>query len=627
MFLQMSNFLHVNLQPKKKLVQPQAPQLADDVGQAAIEEVRRGKSVRVIAEKYQISKSTLHDAVHLGRKNKAGREPYLGKEIEDRIKDWIGNMSSIGYGQARDDIIGKTQSLIKALGISTPWVDDKPSYKWYNLFMNRHPELRKRMTMALDRGRANVMKECLLEWFGDLRQYLITARHLYLLDDPTRIYNADESAFPLSMKSSRVVVDVTKTKKHVYQGGSASSKTTITVMLATSAAGHYIRPMVVYSGVQPRTELREHFHKVMPDAIFANTESGWMNQQLFVDWLQKFNEDLITRRVLKPILLLVDGASVHISIPAGEFCLTNGIYLYTLYPHSTHVTQPLDLALMGSIKAAYHNEYRSWVLENLGTDYSKYHFVELFEKSYRRTATIQNATSGFAKSCIFPWEPELIDASKLYAAEVFDPRSERNRPLPMMIDTSINEGRAEEENIEPTTSNDQQEVEQIDKNVPTEMMINGVLCKVTPLKEKTLNEKVDEVLALPKVTSKKRKLGPARASGPTTLCVFRAIHSKYERKGGGEEVKDRSCRGSERSLKGRERTKRSFAGCEEESKRRGKGKKESGESPQRRQPDRNTPKRNPKDSKVPLTKKKTKLSMLTLHQQCPKKRKMKKRRS
>ena len=106
--------------------------------------------------------------------------------------------------------------------------------------------------------------------------------------------------FPLSMKSSRVVVDVTKTKKHVYQGGSASSKTTITVMLATSAAGHYIRPMVVYAGVQPRTELREHFHEVMPDAIFANTEEWWMNQQLFVDWLQKFNEDLITRRVLKP---------------------------------------------------------------------------------------------------------------------------------------------------------------------------------------------------------------------------------------------------------------------------------------------------------------------------------------
>ena len=91
-------------------------------------------------------------------------------------------------------------------------------------------------------------------------------------------------------------------------------------------------------------------------------------------------------------------------------------------------------------------------MENLGTDYLKYHFVELFEKSFRHSATY----------------------IKLYAAEVYDPRSEWNRPLLMMIDMSINkdnEQRAEEANIKPTTSKDQQEVEQSD-NIPTEMMIN-----------------------------------------------------------------------------------------------------------------------------------------------------------
>ena len=225
----------------------------------------------------------------------------------------------------------------------------------------------------------------------------------------------------------------------------------------------------------------------------------------------------------------------------GEFCLTNGIYLYTLYPHLTHVMQPLDLALMGSIKVAYHNEYRAWVLENIGTDYSKYHFFELFEKSFRHTATVQNATSGFAKSCIFPWKPELLDTSKLYAAEVYDPRSEWNRPLPMMINTSINEGNeqcGEEENIKPTSSNDQQEVEQSDKNIPTEMMINRVMCKVTPLKEKMLNEKVDEVLAPLKVTSKKQKLGPVQVLGLPHCVSSEQYIDEFERKRSREEVKD-----------------------------------------------------------------------------------------
>ena len=64
----------------------------------------------------------------------------LGKRSKTESKDWMGNMSSIGYGQLRDNIIAKMQSLIKAIPILTPWVDDKPSYKWYNLFMNQHPK-------------------------------------------------------------------------------------------------------------------------------------------------------------------------------------------------------------------------------------------------------------------------------------------------------------------------------------------------------------------------------------------------------------------------------------------------------------------------------------------------------
>ena len=108
-----------------------------------------------------------------------------------------------------------------------------------------------------------------------------------------------------------------------------------------------------------------------------------MNQDLFIDWLKKFNEDVIAHHVTKPVILFVDRAKVHISIPAAEYCMSNGIYLYTLYPHLTHITQPLDLALMGSMKNAYFSEYESWAILNIGIDYSKYHFVDVFSKTYR----------------------------------------------------------------------------------------------------------------------------------------------------------------------------------------------------------------------------------------------------
>ena len=68
-----------------------------------------------------------------------------------------------------------------------------------------------------------------------------------------RIYNCDETGFPLAPKPGKVIA--MKTDKHVYQAGTSSKKTQITMLICCSASGHYIPPLVVYPGVQPRVEL------------------------------------------------------------------------------------------------------------------------------------------------------------------------------------------------------------------------------------------------------------------------------------------------------------------------------------------------------------------------------------
>ena len=55
--------------------------------------------------------------------------------------------------------------------------------------------------------------------------------------------------FPLAPKSKKVIV--LKTDKHVYQGGVTSKK--IMVLIAASASGHYVKPLIIYPGVQLRT--------------------------------------------------------------------------------------------------------------------------------------------------------------------------------------------------------------------------------------------------------------------------------------------------------------------------------------------------------------------------------------
>ena len=56
-----------------------------------------------------------------------------------------------------------------------------------------------------------------------------------ILQDPSRIYNCDETGFPLAPKMKKVTA--LKYDKHVYQGRTTANKTQITVLLATA---HYV---------------------------------------------------------------------------------------------------------------------------------------------------------------------------------------------------------------------------------------------------------------------------------------------------------------------------------------------------------------------------------------------------
>ena len=96
-----------------------------------------------------------------------------------------------------------------------------------------------------------------------------------ILQDQSRIFNCDETGFLLALKMKKVIVS--KCNKHVYQGGTTSNKTKITILRAASATTHYVKLLVVYPGVQLRHELNNDYHCRFPEGLFGNSPSGWMD--------------------------------------------------------------------------------------------------------------------------------------------------------------------------------------------------------------------------------------------------------------------------------------------------------------------------------------------------------------
>jgi len=74
-------------------------------------------------------------------------------------------------------------------------------------------------------------------------------------------------------------------------------------------------------------------------SYFGKSPNGWMTQDLFYGWLTGHLVQQLPPH--HPVCLILDGHSSHIDLEVSKSCDENGILLYCLPPHSSHILQPL----------------------------------------------------------------------------------------------------------------------------------------------------------------------------------------------------------------------------------------------------------------------------------------------
>ena len=150
----------------------------------------------------------------------------------------------------------------------------------------------------------------------------------------------------------------------------------------------------------------DRFYQHNPNAVFGRSSNGWMDADLFKTWIENvFHPYLIEKHLLRPVILIVDGAKVHISYEISVFCDENQIILYVLLPNSMHILQPLDLVVIGSVKAGYRDAVWRWVAAHPFAAYDRDAFIEVFPKVMENCCTIDNGKKGFEVAGLFPWNP------------------------------------------------------------------------------------------------------------------------------------------------------------------------------------------------------------------------------
>jgi hypothetical protein len=86
-----------------------------------------------------------------------------------------------------------------------------------------------------------------------------------------------------------------------------------------------------------------------PGALYRCSENGWINGQLFLEWLQHFC-DVVKPSKEDPVLLIMDNHASHCTLAAYNFCKEKGIVVF-IPLHTSPRLQPLDVAFYSSLKS------------------------------------------------------------------------------------------------------------------------------------------------------------------------------------------------------------------------------------------------------------------------------------
>ncbi|KAM5344326.1 hypothetical protein ACJ41O_012863 [Fusarium nematophilum] len=135
------------------------------------------------------------------------------------------------------------------------------------------------------------------------------------------------------------------------------------------------------------------------DWNFTATETGWTDNKIALTWLRDiFIPETRPEKPDEKRLLILDGHRSHATADFMFKCYRNGIYLLFLPSHSSHVTQPLDVAVFGPVKNAYRREVSKLAGLADTTLLGKITFLRYYEKARKKGITYQNIIAGWKTS-------------------------------------------------------------------------------------------------------------------------------------------------------------------------------------------------------------------------------------
>lgn len=368
-------------------------------------------SIRAAARDYALPASTLKD-----RFNKASQPRALAFQHLQRLTPaqelalvrHIKDQDDYGYPPTRQSILEMATTMLP---------DDKPlGVNWHEGFEDRHPDIRKILSSALDRQRAlsNTVTGYEIYW-----ENLVSIIIKYNIP-PENIWNFDEKGFIIGL-CGRYIVYCRRSRENPGRLPQTGNRQSTTDGETISAAGKVIPPYIINRGkVHTANKFRYVKVGVLDGASFANAPEGVMHANLSIDYFEHHFERH-TRPLMKTAaqggsdhrVLLWDSHASHTTLDVRYFGVSQKIHLCTYPGHQTHKLQPLDVGIFSPLQHAYNMLLQEWTDNNRYCAMGQAEFFLLLSRAREIAITEKNIQSAFAATGMVPFKLTTLISNRL----------------------------------------------------------------------------------------------------------------------------------------------------------------------------------------------------------------------
>ena len=394
--------------------------------QEAIASVHNGEhTCHSAAIAFGVRRRTLYGCVNENRQppNLAHENDQILTHTEEKeLVRWITLLTLSGY-PPRYAILRQLAEIIRQRRVKDfgngdiqITVYDEIGEQWVGRFLGRHPELASVRPRSIDAVRVkDTSPERLQRWFDDLEKVVAEFKVR-----PENIYNMDESGFAIGEKEAgRCIINAHVRQQFQVKPG---RQEWVTVVECICADGSVVPPLVIFKAEKLSTQW-------IPASIHGNwrfncNSKGWTSNEHGLDWLIRcFDPETCDKAKGEYRVLICDGHDSHITANFIAYCIDNKILLMILPPHSSHLTQPLDVGVFSGLKKHMAVEIDP-IVRTCVPKIQKIEWLTAFVAAHDKALSVKNILGEFRATGIHPFLPTKV----LRRVTSSSPPQEQTRP-------------------------------------------------------------------------------------------------------------------------------------------------------------------------------------------------------